>query len=61
MTPLFYIPGRYVGVAADTPDEFDFSERLGALHAELEDLTAEAHRLETEIRENVTQILAARV
>ena len=36
-------PGRYVGVAPEEEDEnFDFGEAMRAIHAELEDLNAEA-------------------
>ncbi len=50
-------PGRYVGVAAREGDTFDFAERLGELHEELEALNAEAHQLEERISENVATIL----
>ena len=51
-------PGRYVGVADQEREDFDFSERLGALNEELEALTSEARQLEDQIAENVTRILA---
>ena len=50
-------PGRYVGVANRETDDFDFSERLGALNEELEVLTGEARQLEEQIAENVAAIL----
>ena len=50
-------PGRYVGVADREVDTFDFAERLGELHEELEVLNAEAHQLEERISENVATIL----
>ena len=50
-------PGRYVGVAEQVPDDFDFAERLGELNEELEILNSEAHQLEERIAENVTKIL----
>ena len=50
-------PGRYVGVAERAEEEFDFAERLQELHEELEVLNAEAHELEEQIAENVTQLL----
>ena len=51
-------PGRYVGVADREAEEFNFSERLGALNEELEVLTGEARQLEEQIAENVTAILS---
>jgi len=51
-------PGRYVGIAARPEDEdFDFQARLTELNEELEQLNAEAHELETQIAENVDEIL----
>ena len=50
-------PGRYVGVAERTPDDFEFAERLEELNEELETLNAEARELEGRIAENVTSIL----
>ncbi len=50
-------PGRYVGVAVQDEDEFDFSERLEELNEELERLNAEARVLEERIGENVGKIL----
>ena len=50
-------PGRYVGVADQEADAFDFAERLGELNEELEVLNAEAHQLEGQIAENVAMIL----
>ena len=54
-------PGRYVGVAEQVPDDFDFAERFGELNEELEILNAEAHQLEERIAENVVKILEDRV
>ena len=54
-------PGRYVGVAEQAPDDFDFAERFGELNEELEILNAEAHQLEERIAENVARILENRV
>ena len=46
-------PGRYVGVAPEKEDgDFDFAEALRELHAELEDLNAEAVTLATTIQKN---------
>ena len=46
-------PGRYVGVAPEEEDEdFDFGEAIRAIHAELEDLNAEAATLAATIRKN---------
>ena len=50
-------PGRYVGVANQEADAFNFAERLGELNEELEVLNAEAHQLEERISENVAMIL----
>ena len=53
-------PVRYVGVAEQAPDDFDFAERFGELNEELEILNAEAHQLEERIAENVVKILEDR-
>ena len=46
-------PGRYVGVAPEEEDEdFDFGETMRAIHAELEELNAEAATLAATIRKN---------
>ena len=50
-------PGRYVGVAEQTADDFDFTERFTQLNEELAVLNAEAHQLEERIAENVARIL----
>jgi type I restriction enzyme M protein len=50
-------PGRYVGVAEGTPDNFEFGERLEELHEELEKLNAEARELEERISQSVAQLL----
>ena len=50
-------PGRYVGVAEKTTEEFDFKERLEELNEELERLNAEAKGLEERISENIAKIL----
>ena len=50
-------PGRYVGVAEQTTDDFDFTERFTQLNEELAVLNAEAHQLEERIAENVARIL----
>jgi len=50
-------PGRYVGVAERTEDDFDFYDRLEALNEELEALNAEARELEERISENVAKLL----
>ena len=52
-------PGRYVGVADRTPDDFEFAERLEELNEELEQLNAEAAALEEQIAENVAALLEA--
>ena len=46
-------PGRYVGVAPEEEGEdFDFGEAMRAIHAELDDLDAEAATLAATIRKN---------
>jgi type I restriction enzyme M protein len=50
-------PGRYVGVAAQAADEFEFAVRLEELNEELEVLNAEARELEERIAENFASIL----
>ena len=42
-------PGRYVGVAEQAADDFDFTERFTQLSEALEVLNAEAHQLEERI------------
>ena len=51
-------PGRYVGVAERTADDFEFAERLEELNEELETLNAEARELEARIAENVAVLLS---
>jgi len=46
-------PGRYVGVAAEEDDGFDFLERLDELSTELRVLNSEAHELEGQIERNL--------
>ena len=51
--------GRYVGVAEIEEDEdFDFHETLEGLNEELEELNGEAHKLEEQIAENISEILS---
>jgi type I restriction enzyme M protein len=53
-------PGRYVGVApGQKHDDEEFMERLEALQEELEDLNAEAARLQATIAQNVAELLDA--
>ena len=54
-------PGRYVGVATQKTEDFDFTQRFGELNEELEILNTEAHQLEDRIAENVAKILENRV
>lgn len=49
--------GRYVGVAEEEQDEFDFKERFEELNEELEVLNVEAREMEEQISANVTKIL----
>ena len=47
-------PGRYVGVAPEEEDEsFDFRTALREVHAEIEELNAEAAVLAAKIRKNI--------
>ena len=50
-------PIRYVGVANQQGDAFDFTDQLGGLNEEFELLNAEAHQLEAQIAESVACIL----
>ncbi len=50
-------PGRYVGVATQETEDFDFMQRFTELNEALEILNAEAHQLEEGIAENVAKIL----
>ena len=52
-------PGRYVGVAERTADDFEFAERLEELNEELETLNVEARELQATIAENVAALLGA--
>ncbi|MCZ2157473.1 MAG: type I restriction-modification system subunit M [Bryobacterales bacterium] len=54
-------PGRYVGVAARSADEYEFAERLEELNEELEALNAEARELEQRIADNVVFLMESRV
>ena len=50
-------PGRYVGVAPEEEDEsFDFRTALREIHAELDDLNAEAAVLAAKIRKNFEEL-----
>lgn len=50
-------PGRFVGVAEQAQDDFDFYERLQELHDELVNLGQEAQSLERQIDMNVIRLL----
>ena len=50
-------PGRYVGVATQETEDFDFTPRFTELNEDVEILNAEAHQLEERIAENVAKIL----
>jgi len=50
-------PGRYVGVAPEEEDpDFDFSETMRTIHAELEDLNTQATDLAKKISENYKKL-----
>jgi len=51
-------PGRYVGAADVEDNEAPFGERFGALESKLADQFAEADRLTSAIRENLSRILS---
>ena len=50
-------PSRYVGVALEAEDDFDFHERLTELNDELQGLNAEARELEERIGANIQGLL----
>ena len=50
-------PGRYVGVAERSADDFDFAKQLKELNDELEELNCKAQDLESTIRSNVEKVL----
>jgi len=50
-------PGRYVGVAEQKEEDYDFIERLEEMNEELEELNEQAHQLEEQIAENINKIL----
>ncbi|GAI44155.1 unnamed protein product, partial [marine sediment metagenome] len=50
-------PGRYVGVAPEEVDEdFDFEETMRGIHAELQELNAEAVELAEQIAGNFEEL-----
>lgn len=49
-------PGRYVGVATDIDEDFDFEERLNEIHIELEGLNEDAIALVNAIAENYKEM-----
>ena len=52
--------GRYVGVAEEEQDEFDFKERLEELNEGLQVLNVEAKELEDQISENIAKIMGVK-
>ena len=50
-------PGRYIGVAEQAADDFEFTVRLEELGEELETLNREAQELEEQIAENISLVL----
>jgi type I restriction enzyme M protein len=50
-------PGRYVGIAERTADDFEFAERLEELSEELETLNGEARELQERIAAIVAELL----
>jgi len=53
-------PGRYVGVAEDEEEDFDFEERVEDLHKELKGLNCTAKKLEEKISENLSLLLSSK-
>ena len=49
-------PGRYVGVALDEEDDFDFDETLRDIHIELKSLNKEAISLAAQIQKNFEEL-----
>ena len=49
-------PGRYVGIAAQEEDSEPFDDKMHRLTSELSDLFAQSHRLEDEIRKQLSGI-----
>jgi type I restriction enzyme M protein len=55
-------PGRYVGVANnDGQEDFDFWEKMEAIHERLEVLNAEARELEERIAENMRRLMEGNI
>ena len=50
-------PGRYVGVAEEEEEDYDFREKLSELNEELERLNSEARELEDEIFKKIDKLL----
>jgi type I restriction enzyme M protein len=49
-------PGRYVGVASQIDEDFDYEERMADIKAELQGLNGEAIKLAQRIQENLTEL-----
>jgi type I restriction enzyme M protein len=50
-------PGRYVGVAPEEEEDYDFTEKLTEIHIELADLNKEATSLAKQIQKNFEELL----
>jgi type I restriction enzyme M protein len=50
-------PGRYVGVAMEMDDDFDYQARLLEIQSELEVLNAEANQLSSVIADNLCKLI----
>jgi type I restriction enzyme M protein len=50
-------PGRYVGVAPEEEEDYDFTEKLNEIHIELADLNKEATQLAKQIQKNFEELL----
>lgn len=49
-------PGRYVGIADEEDDGEPFADKMQRLTSELSGLFAESHRLEVEIKKQLSSI-----
>ena len=49
-------PGRYVGVAPQIDNDFDYEERMGEIKIELHGLNEEAAELAQKIQDNLEEL-----
>jgi type I restriction enzyme M protein len=50
-------PGRYVGVAIELDEDFDYQARLLEIQTELDELNAEAIELSSTISDNLKKLI----